>query len=422
VSVPVTVIIPTYNWSAALACSISSVLEQTQEDFELLVVGDGCTDDSASVVASFADARIRWHNLAERSGSQSGPNNYGIAAAAGEHVAYLGHDDVWHPEHLRSLLARQAETSADLVCAMAVLYGPPGSGVRAVTGVLVDGRDDVRHFYPPSSILHRRALIDRIGPWRTPRELASPIDCEILDRARAAGIRVAGTGRLTVFKFNASWRRDSYRRRDTSEQRAILDRLRADAAACVEQELTGLVSAALTKRLLDVRMPDTANAAPGEHYRQNLRSRGFDDTAIRPLNGPARFTLDDQASALDWHAVERSPDWGSFRWSGPSPVSTIVLPRQTPERFHLSMEVLNWFHADIASELTISIDGAPVSFQLVQGEHPVVRLEADVVLSQPVDGPLRIQLAYAPMRCPYFLHGSADERWLGVCVRWVELG
>lgn len=63
---PVTVIIPTYNWSAALRVSITSVLTQTYRDFELLVIGDCCTGDSREVVEAFRDARLQWHNLSVR--------------------------------------------------------------------------------------------------------------------------------------------------------------------------------------------------------------------------------------------------------------------------------------------------------------------------------------------------------------------
>jgi glycosyltransferase involved in cell wall biosynthesis len=83
----ISVIIATYNWSAALRCAIRSVLLQTMQDFEVLVVGDACTDDSQAVVTDFNDARIRWHNLDTNYGSQWGPNNYGLAHAAADWVA-----------------------------------------------------------------------------------------------------------------------------------------------------------------------------------------------------------------------------------------------------------------------------------------------------------------------------------------------
>jgi glycosyltransferase involved in cell wall biosynthesis len=54
----VTVIIPTYNRSQTLACALRSLRLQTFEDFEVWAVGDGCTDESEQVVASFHDSRL----------------------------------------------------------------------------------------------------------------------------------------------------------------------------------------------------------------------------------------------------------------------------------------------------------------------------------------------------------------------------
>jgi len=418
----VTVIIPTYNWSAALRCSVASVLAQTRRDFELLVVGDACTDDSEEVIRAFADRRVQWHNLPSRGRSQSGPNNHGVSLARGEFIAYLGHDDLWHPDHLRTLLDRQFATGADLVCAMALLFGPPESGIRAVTGALVDGEDHPDNFYPPSSILHRRSLIERAGPWRAPEDLPSPVDCELLARMRRHGARITGTGRLTAFKFNAAWRRDSYRRRDTGEQERLLARLRADPSAVIAEELEGVARAAREKRLIDVRMPDSAEAAPGAYYRHNLRSRGLDDAESVPLVERRRFRLDDQVSALDWHAVESSPAWGSFRWTGPSPASLIVLPVRAPEHTRITLQVLNWYGADLGDELTLRVNGRPVVFTCEGDSRPAVRLCGVVSRDRGEgDGPMRIHLETRVMRCPHFLHGSADERWLGVCVNWVDV-
>src|SRR5260221_6050921 len=96
----VSIITATYNWSSVLKYAIQSVLWQTFQDFEYIIVGDACTDDSAEVIDSFDDPRLRWHNLDENSGSQSIPNNRGLQLAQGTYIAYLGHDDIWYPTHL----------------------------------------------------------------------------------------------------------------------------------------------------------------------------------------------------------------------------------------------------------------------------------------------------------------------------------
>src|SRR5437667_10908196 len=88
----VTVIIPTYNWSSVLPYSIGSVLRQTFTDFEVLVVGDGCTDDPEAVVGRISDPRVRWVNLRTNTGDPSERNNEGLRQARGRYMAYLGHD------------------------------------------------------------------------------------------------------------------------------------------------------------------------------------------------------------------------------------------------------------------------------------------------------------------------------------------
>src|SRR5919109_2218405 len=131
----VTVIIATYNFSAALRYTIRSALAQTVRDFELLVVGDACTDESEEVVRSFADSRIQWINLPQRSGSQAGPNNAGLERARGEYIAYLGHDDLWWPDHLAVGLRTIATTGADMSVAVAIINAPPECGFKGVTGL-----------------------------------------------------------------------------------------------------------------------------------------------------------------------------------------------------------------------------------------------------------------------------------------------
>ena len=99
------VIVPTYNRSRFIVPTLHSAWGQTHAPFEIIVVGDGCTDDSEEVVRRKFGRAVRWLGLPERSGSQSTPNNAGIEAARGSHIAYLGHDDIWSPHHLAMLAA-----------------------------------------------------------------------------------------------------------------------------------------------------------------------------------------------------------------------------------------------------------------------------------------------------------------------------
>src|ERR1044072_9090302 len=113
----ISVIIATYNRSRALACAIESVIRQTFTDWELIVVGDACNDDTAEVVAGYmrADARVRFVNLERNCGEQSGPNNVGRTLARAPLIAYLSHDDLWLPHHLKTCSEALAVTRADLV-------------------------------------------------------------------------------------------------------------------------------------------------------------------------------------------------------------------------------------------------------------------------------------------------------------------
>ncbi len=419
----VTVIIPTYNWSEALRFSIASALAQTYRDFELLVIGDCCTDDSEEVALSFGDSRVRWHNLAVRTKCQSGPNNHGISIATGSLIAYLGHDDVWHPDHLESLVEKITETGAEMACGVTVMYGPPGSGFRGLSGLFVCNRHRIDDFVPPSSIMHRRSLIDRIGPWPNPEEVGDPVDGDLLRRAYAAGARPHSTERLTVFKFNSAWRRDSYLRRDTSEQRRMLERLTADPGRCAEEEWAGLMRAMREKRLIETHMQPAGVASPGHFYHEYMRNRGLEDGEVRELTEVSRFSIEDQSSALEWHGVERSAEWGTFRWSGPSPVAVMVLPVRVPARFRLRLQVLNWLQADIPREVALTIAGRPVAFNCYEEGGPAVLLDALVLLAEPPAGPLRVPIEVARLRCPFFESDGAspDQRWLGVCIAWIEL-
>ncbi len=273
----VTVILATYNWSSVLRHAVRSVLAQTHENFELLVVGDACTDDSEEVVRSFADPRVRWENLSENSGSQSGPNNRGLSLARGELIAYQGHDDVWHPYHLATLVDAMTRTDADVAWTVAEVLGPPGTRIRGLSGALSRVPRELGWWIPPCTIMHRRDLADRMGPWPDWREVAQPVDVELEDRAQLAGARMVPVPALTAFKFPSVMRPNSYREKPSHEQAEYLRRIESRRGLRIREIGTALARrlSPLPERPLAVN-PNVGLAGKGDMARLMRRIRGLD--------------------------------------------------------------------------------------------------------------------------------------------------
>ena len=159
----VTVIISTYNCSKTLQCAIQSVLNQDFQDFEIQVIGDGCTDDSEAVVSSFNDSRIHWFNLPVNIGSQYAPNNEGLKRASGKYIAYLGHDDLWFPDHLSKLKSFIESGDFEFVHSLTILIRPDAPPF--IVGPPANGRKYTTCAIPPSSWLHKKNIVDKCGYW-----------------------------------------------------------------------------------------------------------------------------------------------------------------------------------------------------------------------------------------------------------------
>jgi glycosyltransferase involved in cell wall biosynthesis len=101
------VIIPLFNKAFSIKETLTSVLQQTYTDFEVIVIDDGSTDDGFALVSQFTDARIllvQQPNL-----GAAAARNAGIEKATGELIAFLDADDYWHPHHLEALFKLHAD-------------------------------------------------------------------------------------------------------------------------------------------------------------------------------------------------------------------------------------------------------------------------------------------------------------------------
>jgi glycosyltransferase involved in cell wall biosynthesis len=101
----VSVIIPACNDAATVERTVSSVLNQTYSDLEVLVVDDGSTDQTAALVQNMADADLRIRLLQKPNGGLASARNHGIAHAGGEFIAPIDADDLWHPEKIKKQMA-----------------------------------------------------------------------------------------------------------------------------------------------------------------------------------------------------------------------------------------------------------------------------------------------------------------------------
>lgn len=144
----ISVYIPTYNRAALLMeRSVPSILAQTYRNFELIIVGDCCTDNTEERLLKTGDPRIRFYNLPERKYRYPStaenhwlagpvvPANKALSLVRGKWIARIDDDDTWTPEHLEALLWFAQRGNYEFVSALYVeeRYGRRNviDGVRA---------------------------------------------------------------------------------------------------------------------------------------------------------------------------------------------------------------------------------------------------------------------------------------------------
>jgi teichuronic acid biosynthesis glycosyltransferase TuaG len=169
----ITVITPAFNAERFIAEAIRSVLSQTFEDFEYLIVDDGSTDATATVAQAYAanDARVQVLTGRENNGSY-GARNEGLKRARGSYVAFLDADDIWEPTFLARTLEeihRTADVGAVFTWSLNF-----GEGVRSVVDAPRGGDYDFHDLFhgicPPrngSCLLIDRRCFSEAGCFLT---------------------------------------------------------------------------------------------------------------------------------------------------------------------------------------------------------------------------------------------------------------
>lgn len=107
----VSIIVPVYNAALCIADTIMSVTRQTYTDYELILVDDGSTDDSRSIISGFLSDKVRLLSNEAGKGA-AGARNTGIRAASGRYLAFIDADDLWSEDKLKKQIAFMQDKGA----------------------------------------------------------------------------------------------------------------------------------------------------------------------------------------------------------------------------------------------------------------------------------------------------------------------
>ncbi len=165
----VSVVVVNYNYERFLRDALESVLAQRYENFELLVVDDGSTDESRSILEGYRD-RVR--SIFQDNQGVSAARNRGIAESTAPLVAFLDSDDMWHPDKLARQIERLQDASVGMVYTGLRYVDVDGNTL----GTMLDGRrgqmlEELALLRSPgvpasgSSAMIRRSVLEKVGPF-----------------------------------------------------------------------------------------------------------------------------------------------------------------------------------------------------------------------------------------------------------------
>ena len=188
----VTCVIPVYNGEKYLSEAVESVLSQTYESVEIVVVDDGSTDATPSILADLAD---RITSLRQENAGPAAARNRGIAAARGEYVAFLDADDLWVAEKT----ARQVqhlEANKDCGASISLMQNFWVEELAEEAERMEGSSLAAPQPGPSTTLMVRRAVFDRVGLVNP--EILHRDTMDWIVRARAAGVRFAELDEVLV--------------------------------------------------------------------------------------------------------------------------------------------------------------------------------------------------------------------------------
>lgn len=170
----ISVVMPVFNGETYLGEAIESVLIQTFTDFEFIIIDDGSTDNSAKILSSYSDKRIR---IITNYNNRGCPNslNLGLEASKGKYIARMDADDISLPQRFEKQV-ELLDRNNNVGLLGSSCYFIDESGHELGTSKVYNGKCSV-HFMCHGSVLIRKSCLDKVGSYRAIIKYAE--DCDL---------------------------------------------------------------------------------------------------------------------------------------------------------------------------------------------------------------------------------------------------
>lgn len=227
----VSIIMPTWNRKVLITRAIDSVLVQSYPHYELLIVDDGSTDGTETMVRTrysqaIDSGRIRY--FVQEKGGVCAARNSGLAHASGELIAYLDSDNAWHADYLETMVAAFSQPAVS--CAYADLcWIDHVTGCRKLMQQTYDRRTLLDHNYIDLNIfMHRKAAYERFGGFDP--SLTRLVDWELILRYTACGEPAHVPAVLADYYVEKNANRITHTESYEKNRAIILEKFRAERA------------------------------------------------------------------------------------------------------------------------------------------------------------------------------------------------
>ena len=207
----ISVVIPAYNAEQFLDETLESVLSQTYENWECIIVNDGSTDNTESIAKKWCEKDARFRYFYKENSGASDTRNFGIKEARGEYIAFLDADDLYMPNFLEVCIENLVEKDVDLVAPKMLEFWDVQNEViedEDKKDYLYSGKEGIELFLHSNrltmALLCKKSVMDEVGGF-TWHKKAEDLHCWL--KVLFAGYKIYRLGEYYAYRrmHNNSW-------------------------------------------------------------------------------------------------------------------------------------------------------------------------------------------------------------------------